>query len=357
MAKIIGIGTWLPPHVRDNSHWPPGFGSNTSKTGDRTFNDIEAPRDPKAAAIVAKYLAMEDGDPFLGAVRRHVAGDDTTCLIAERFASTRALIEADTQPEDVDLILCNAMVPERISPASGPALAHLIGAKNAQAIHVDTVCASAITQIEMARAYIDSGLATNVLCVQSHLMLRTVASTHPASPGLGDAATAMVISGSGKGLEIRSTFGVTHGEDALTVTWIRGSDDETDPAWWKSGSSYRLGSRNPSRVKILMRDTVMFGSDTIRTAAHRAGLPISDIDVLVSVQPRGFIPGAIAEHLGLPNTRAVDTYTRIAHVGVCGPVFNLAEARQIGRLTPGAYVAMYAQGAGFTRAAAILEVE
>ena len=75
------------------------------------------------------------------------------------------------------------------------------------------------------------------------------------------------------------------------------------------------------------------------------------------MQPRGFIPHAIAEHLGLSRAHAVETYERIAHVGVCGPVFNLARAREAGRLWRGAHAVMYAQGAGFTRAAAILEVD
>ena len=106
-----------------------------------------------------------------------------------------------------------------------------------------------------------------------------------------------------------------------------------------------------------MRDTVAYGSETIRVAASRASIDASDIDVIASVQPRGFIPHAIAEHLGIPRARAVETYADIAHVGVCGPVFNLQRARTMNLLSAGTHVAMYAQGAGFTRAAAILEAE
>lgn len=53
---------------------------------------------------------------------------------------------------------------------------------------------------------------------------------------------------------------------------------------------------------------------------------------------------------------SLTTYERVAHIGGCGPVFNLATARAEGRLKRGDAVALYAQGAGFTRAAAILEV-
>jgi 3-oxoacyl-[acyl-carrier-protein] synthase III len=165
----------------------------------------------------------------------------------------------------------------------------------------------------------------------------------------------MVVVGSGRGLRIRSTFSATHGDQYPAVTWIRGKDDFTDLPWWKAGGDFRLGSRAPERVKTLMRDTVTYGADTIREAARAGGVAVSDLSAVVSVQPRGFIPHAIAERLGLPRDRAVTTYEEIAHVGACGPVFNLLRARSLGLAQPGARIAMYAQGAGFTRAAAILE--
>ncbi len=355
-ARISGIGTWLPPVVRRNRDWPEAF-AERKDAGERTFNDIESPRDPRAAALIAADLAREERDPFIGSVLRHVADDSMTAAEAEAHAASAALAAADVRPADVDVVLANGMVPDRVAPSSGPSVAYRVGATRAHAISVDTVCASAVSQLEIAKAYVEAGMAKHVLLVQSHLIHRTIAMAHPASPGLGDAACALVVSSDRGGLVIRSTYAVTHGEEAMTVTWVRGTTDETDTPWWKAGGDARLGSRAPERVKALMRDTVMYGSRTSREAAERAGVAMGDLDVLVSVQPRGFIPSAIAQHLGLSRDQAVETYERIAHVGVCGPVFNLAEARDRGRLRRGAHVVMYAQGAGFTRAAAILEVE
>jgi 3-oxoacyl-[acyl-carrier-protein] synthase III len=104
-----------------------------------------------------------------------------------------------------------------------------------------------------------------------------------------------------------------------------------------------------------MRDTVTLGAATLREAAVRASVSVAELRVIASVQPRGFLPHAIAERLGLPREFAVTTYEDVAHVGACGPVFNLARARALQRLVPGVLVGMYGQGAGFTRAAAILE--
>lgn len=354
IPAVVGIGTWVPEQVRTNDAWPPSFFERARQAGDRTFNDIPAPLDARAAALVERDLAAEALDPMLGTARRHVADATLSSAQAEALAGRAALEDAGVDPLDVDILLSYAVVPDRITPPTGPAVAHLLGARRATAIAIETACASSISQIEIAFAYVRSGLARRVLLTQSHLMLRTFPLLHPACPGLGDAASALLVSAD-PGLSILSTFGQTHGEHAMSVTWVRGNDDQSDVPWWSAGGETRLGSRNPEGAKFLMRETVSFAADAIRQAARRAAIDVERLALLASVQPRGFIPGAIAEHLGLPRERAVSTYDRIAHVGACGPVFNLSAAREQGRLKPGALVALYGQGAGFTRAAAILQ--
>jgi 3-oxoacyl-[acyl-carrier-protein] synthase-3 len=354
-VAIVGLGTWLPEQVRTNDAWPPEFGRPDHATGDRTFNDIPPSEDEASAAIVARDLALEAADPFLGAVRRRVADASMTAGEAEALAARAALQDAGIAAAEVDLVLSYAIIPERPAQSAAASVAHLIGATRALAIGVETACASGIVQLEIARAYIESGLAKVVLATQSHLLLRAMAFAHPATPGLGDAAAAMVVA-RGEGLILRSTFAVTHGEHALAVTHVRGISDASDPPWWQAGGDFRLGSRAPELAKFLMRETVSYGAATVREAAARASLDVERIAVLASVQPRGFLPGAIAERLGLARERAVTTYDEIAHVGGCGPVFNLERARDLGLLTQGRIAAMYAQGAGFTRAAALIEV-
>jgi 3-oxoacyl-[acyl-carrier-protein] synthase-3 len=354
-VAIVGLGTWLPEHVRTNDAWPSAFALREHATGDRTFNDIPPSDDEVSAAIVARDLALEATDPFLGAVRRHVADASMTADEAEALAARAALRDAGISGGDVDLVLSNSIIPERPIQTTASSVAHLIGATRALGLGVETACASGLVQLEIARAYVESGLAKVVLATQSHLLLRAFPLTHPAAPGLGDAASAFVVA-RGKGLTLRSTFAVTHGEHALAVTYVRGIDDASDPPWWKAGGDFRLGSRAPELAKFLMRETVGYGAATVREAAARASLDVERIVVLASVQPRGFLPGAIAERLGLERERAVTTYDEIAHVGGCGPVFNLERARALGLLPPGSIAALYAQGAGFTRAAAMIEV-
>ncbi|MFT3922313.1 MAG: 3-oxoacyl-[acyl-carrier-protein] synthase III C-terminal domain-containing protein [Myxococcales bacterium] len=356
VASVTGLGTWLPEAIRTNDAWPESFAKRDHVKGDRTFNDIPASLDPRGAALVEHELAREASDPFLGAKLRHVADAETSTLDGETIAAQRALEDAAVDPKDVDLVLTFSAVPDRISPPSAGGIADRLGAHNARGIGMDAACASGVVQLEMARAFIGTGMAKVVLLVHSHLMLRAMPMTHPASPGLGDAASAIVVTAGESGLVLRSTYVRTHGEYRQAVCWVRGVDDDTDIPWWKAGGEFRPGSRQPEAVKALMRDTVSYGSATLREAAHAIGTDLERVSVLACVQPRGFLPGAIAEHAGLRRECAVTTYERIAHVGSCGPVFNLLESRRQGRLNRGDLVGLYGQGAGFTRAAALLEM-
>lgn len=345
MSLITGIGVWLPDEIRYNSAWPANFGKKSK--GDRTFNDIRASADPLSAEITARDLQAESQDPFLGCEERRVTVTHNS-VYTEAQACIRALADAGVDPMEVDFVISNAMVPDLISPPSASAVMEMIGAKNAIGIGIDAACASAIAQIQIADAYIRAGVAKHVLVTQSHLLTRTLPLSHPASPGLGDGTSAFLVSAFGKGLHIKSVFGATHGEHYESVRYVR----EDDNPWWKKGGSFRLGTKNVEGCKYLMQETVSFGAKTIEEAARKGGVEVSSIDTICSVQPRGFIPHAIAERLGRPRDTAVTTYKHLGHLGVAGPIVNLLEARNQGKL--GECVALYAQGLGFTRYAAIL---
>lgn len=352
-VSIIGVGTWVPDETRDNSAWPESF-SVRAKEGDRTFNDIPSTSEEKVSSILSKYRE-EERDPFLGSELRHVSDPKETAVGTSVSAARAALGQAGVDPGSVELVLSNAVVPDRMGPVTACAVAHGVGADNARAIDMDVACASAVCQLEMATAYIRSGMAKVVLCTQSHLMLRTIPMAHPASPGLGDGASAFVVSESSRGLVVRSVFSRTYGQYADAVIWRRGRGAEEEVPWHQEGGPFHLGTKQPEFVKALMAGTIAYGAEAIRRAALMAEVDPFEISVIASVQPRGYLPGAIAEMVGLPPSAAVTTYKQVAHLGACGPVFNLAAAERARSTLRRKVVALYGQGAGFTIAAAILD--
>jgi 3-oxoacyl-[acyl-carrier-protein] synthase III len=260
------------------------------------------------------------------------------------------------QAKDVDYVLSWALVPERVTPPSATLVGHLIGATRAVGIGMDIGCATIVGQLLFAASLVESGRATNVLVTGSHLTTRAFPLTHPASPGFGDVATAVVV-GPGERAGIISSFGVSHGEYYDTVAWRRSK--ESDTPWYQAGGPMYLGSYDRDGFAQIFRDTIRYGRDTVTEAARRAGISPADIDVVASVQPRRWVPVGIAEALGLSPERAPQTYDQLAHLGSCGVVTNLLEARRRGLLKrrpdgEAPNVALYAQGAGFTRAAMIV---
>ncbi len=75
----------------------------------------------------------------------------------------RASEDAAVDPKDVDLVFAFSAVPDRISPSSAGGIADHLGARKARGVGMDAACVSAVVQLDMARAFIGSGLAKVVL--------------------------------------------------------------------------------------------------------------------------------------------------------------------------------------------------
>lgn len=350
-ARIRGFGHWFPAQIRENAAWPEAFSDACRRReGDRALVDVPSEACQPALGIVSRYLAQEAGDPFLGARERRVADDSMTSAEAEANAGFCALKDAGVEADQVDVILSWALVPDRLMPSNACRVGHLLGARRAWSAGTDAACASPVAQLSLAAALIESGRARTVLLTQSHLATRTFALSHPASPSVGDGASALLV-GESEQPGIRKAHSVTHGEHHDAVVWCRGKNDASDPPWWRAGAALSMGSRNSEATRALLQNTVPTAARTVQELAKLSGFSQQSIDVLLSVQPRRWVPLAIAETLGLDPSAAPETYQSYAHLGGVGPVVNLIAARDAGKLKSGARVVMYAQGAGFTRAA------
>jgi 3-oxoacyl-[acyl-carrier-protein] synthase-3 len=352
-ASISGVGVWFPPRVRENEEWPAEFVEAARLRGDRVLVDIPSADVTEADRVTARYLAAEEADPFLASKRRRLADDAMRSFEAEVLAAKAALDDAKLAPNEVDVVLSWTVAPDRVSPGGASKVAHELGATRAWGAQVDTVCASSVTQLAFAKALVESGQARHVLLTHSNLMNRVFPQLHPVSPTIGDAATAMVVSASERP-GILSVKAVSHGEHYDSICYVRGRDDESDPPWYREGGPYVIGSRDPVNMKELMRHTVRFGAETIRLALTDAAVAPEDVDALCVTQPRRFVPLAVADLLGIPHAKTPNTFDDYAHLGASGVIVNLWAAKEAGLLAPGHIAALYSQGAGFVRAAAIV---
>jgi len=353
-ATIVGMGEWLPETIRSNDAWPSDFGFRAAASADRELADAASISEDRYGAIVARHVAAEAGDPFLGSSRRRVADESVTSWDAEAMAARSALADARVDPHDVDFVFSWTLTPDRPGQVTAARVAQAIGASRAIGAGTPVACASGVMQLTLSAALIESGRARFVLLTQSNLAVRTFPFGHPASPSVGDAATAFVV-GPSEQPGILALAGVSHGDFHDAVVWRR----QEETPWYRAGGPMYLGSHDRAAARQLVQDTVRFGAETVTEAARRSGVPLSAIDVLACVQPRRWVPGAIAEALGLKPEIAPQTFDELAHLGASGVVTNLLEARRRGMLRgrrdgKARTVCMYAQGAGFTRLALLV---
>lgn len=351
-AGILGLGQWLPEKVRTNDYWPKEFVEAHGKRAQAEFTEVQVNPDGDAIdQLVAKYASSEKDDPFLGAIERRVASDDMRTHIVELAAAEDALKNAGLDGSCIDLVISYSTIPDRVSPPPATLIAHAVGAHNAVGFGIAAACASSIIGLDIATAFIESGQANFVLLTQSHLMTRAFPVMHPASPNIGDAATAIVVGKVNNG-GILALKKITHGEYYDAVMVARRKDDAI---MCHPGGHISVGSYNSEQAAYLVYNTVRFGATTINEALAQTTIKPADIDVVASVQPRQWVPKAIAESAGINSGLAVETFKTYAHLGACGPIVNLIEARKRNMLKAGSKVALYGQGAGFTRAAAVID--
>jgi 3-oxoacyl-[acyl-carrier-protein] synthase-3 len=365
-STILGLGEWRPETTRLNSDWstdvvaawcaragaPPS--ESAAKAVDVTAL-VDAPELDQADRLSAIGFTQDATDPFLFTKERRVADPRTSAVEASAWAGAAALADAGVDPGDVDVVMCWDALPDRPGCPGAPKVCELTGATKAHGFDIQQACASVISSLELAAALVESGRARHVLLTQTHVGLRFFGDlSSPMCVNVGDIATAIVV-GPSERPGILSTSIVSDGRFQNAVIIARGKDDETDTPWWIAGGPFVFGTKDRAGAQQMMKDTVKMGALTIREACERGHTSASSLDVIAAPHPRRWIPGAIAETLGLANERAPHTYEQTAHVGGCGAVANLIEARRRGMLTPGARVALYAQGQGMTRGAAIVE--
>lgn len=349
-ARIAGMGRYVPELVRLNSAWPEEFVGRATAAFGAELTDVGDARVDPVAEIVARHMAAEGDDPFRGARSRRVADASMSSAEAEALAAREALDDASMRPEDVDVILSWAMVPDRVTPPSAPRVAHLLGATRAAGMGTDAACATGIGQLMLAASLVESGRARCVLLTQSHLIGRANPLMHPASPLVGDVATAYVVAPATR-RHIVDVHMASHGEFHDAVTWVRSREGD-EPPWWEAGGAFVPGTRDRDLTRRLGARLVHFARDTVEELLARVDRRPDDVDVLATTQPRRWFPAAVAESLGIDPSRAPDTWNTLSHVGGCGVLTNLLEARQRGMLREGASVVLFAMGAGVTRAAA-----
>jgi 3-oxoacyl-[acyl-carrier-protein] synthase-3 len=320
-AKIIGSGSFVPVDECTNDDLRKKFG-----------NEI-IDKNEEATGIRTRFYAPEDWV--------------TSDLAVE--ACKKALEDAGTTAEEIDLIVLGTDTPDHITPATSVVVQHKLGAKNAGTFDVGCACASFPTGLSIAAGMMSNQPNIKKALVIGVYMMQRLADKEndPMSFYYGDGAGAAVL-------------------EAGDVQGFISSALYADGSYSDCWGIYAGGTKEPATVEAVkegrtqVRFVTPFPSSVnregwpqrVREAARNGNFAIEDIDHIVFTQVRSKTITQVMEELGLPEEKAIKIMHEYGYMGsACLPVaFDIARKR--GLVKQGDLVVFVGSGVGYNQCAA-----
>ncbi|HYW24454.1 MAG TPA: beta-ketoacyl-ACP synthase III [Terriglobales bacterium] len=320
-TAIAGIGVHVPDRVVTN-------------------HDLEQMVDTSDKWIVERTGIRE----------RRVAEPGTPTFEMAARAALAALAEAETRPQDLDMILVATSTPDGPFPSVACRVQNELGIAGCCAMDVLAACSGFAYALSLADAYIASGRADTILVIGAEVLTRLVDWTDRGTCVLfADGAGAAVVRPARQGGGFRSwCLGADgRGYDKITC------GDITKGAYVTGEPNPRIGMKGP--------DVFKFATDIFIRQAHAVAaavdMTMDDIDLWVPHQANSRIIEAAAHRVGLPMERVMVNIDRYGNTSTATIPLALHDALEQDRLHPGDTVLIAGFGSGLTWAACLLEWE
>jgi len=287
-----------------------------------------------------------------GISERRIAGPEETTASMAAIAGLRAIATAGLTPDDIDLILVGTLTPDYVMPSTAALVKDAIGNKRAAAMDLYAACSGFVYGYATANAYIASGMAKHVLVIGAETLSRyTDFSDRSTCILFGDGAGAAVLSASD---EPGGTMGIemTTDPSGAYLIWLPagGSARPTTDGSLASGEHF-MKMKGTETFKMAVRT---LGS-TALAAVRKAGLELSDIDLVVPHQANVRIIEALAKSLDFPMEKVFVNVARYGNTSAASVPLALAEAVAAGRVKKGDRLLFVAFGSGLTSGAITME--
>lgn len=316
---ICGTGSFTPPYVMDNDEIATMVETNDEWIRERT-----------------------------GVERRHIIKEETTVSMACE-AARRALADAGTDAEEIDLILVSTISSNVILPCTACEVQRELGAVHATCFDLGgTACSGFVLGYNTAMAYLLSGVYKTVLVIGSESLSNlTNWSDRSTCILFGDGAGACVMK-MGEGQYYRP---VTHSNgakgDALTClnrhTPIE-AEHMKDP-------EYYIQMNGQEVFKFAVKKV----PEVIMEVLDENDLKKENIDWYVLHQANRRIVESVSKRLGEPLEKFPMNLQNYGNTSSASIILLLDEMKKDGRLKAGQKIVIAGFGAGLTWGASILE--
>lgn len=327
-GRIAGLGTYLPDRIL-------------------TSEELEDKIRRDGVAVMADGFI----ERVTGVKTRHVAAATENASDLAEIASRSALEDAGISVGDVELLIFAAASHDVIEPATASILQAKLGADHAETFDVKNACNSFASALDVANAYVRSGLARVVLVATGEIPSRAIDLHFTSQKDMmakfahltvGDAGGAVVVTAAAEpGQGIIATGGLTRGE-----MWHLGTILSGGTMFPRDLSPQRAYLRN--RGCELEECARVEMPPVVRTVLDAAGWTPESVDVVAMQQHTRKIVCEIVRMSGIPEDRAVLPLRHAGNAAAANIPLGLAQARDEGRLERQSRVMLFGGSSGFS---------
>jgi 3-oxoacyl-[acyl-carrier-protein] synthase-3 len=281
--------------------------------------------------------------------RRISDKDEPTTMLAEH-ACRKALEAADTEADEIDLLVMGTTTPDLIFPSSACLIQKKLGLPNCGAMDVNAACSGFIYALSIADKFIRCGDAKKVLVCGAETLSNMINWKKRETAVLfGDGAGAVVLEASEEP-GILSTHLHANGHHAELLNTSVGVSRGFDGLKHNEGK-VELKMKGNEVFKVAVRTLGRIVDETL--AANN--MDKSDLDWLIPHQANLRIISATAKQLEMDMDRVVVTVDRHGNTSSASVPLALDEAVRDGRIKRGDMLLLEAFGGGFTWGSALIK--
>jgi 3-oxoacyl-[acyl-carrier-protein] synthase-3 len=343
-VSIHGVGIHLPDEIRTNDWWPEEVVATWQQKFERRLNtDATSEPERDSERSIREAMAQLGADPFRGAVERRVLPANMNTSDMEIAAAREALNRAECSPNEIDLLLVSALIPDYVATNNACTVQHALGIPtHCFASTMDVACNAFNQQLAVAEAMVTSGRATKALLVQSCTLSRVLPHEEPHSPWFGDGASAVVVGEAQPGGGILGRAHLCNGSlQGSLVAGIPGKH------WYDEGTSI-VYSADLEAARAMFKGTVAVAEESISAALEDAGCRPDDVDYYACHQGFPWLRRVTQERAGLHRAKAVDSFAVAANVSAVNVPLVLALGEREGLLRDGDVVVTHSGGSGIS---------
>jgi len=242
--------------------------------------------------------------------------------------------------ESLDLILCSCIFSDFFWPNVGSAIQNEVKASHATILNIDTSCSSYLSMLNIARAFIESGLykVIAIVTVTNFISRLPEFQKSKRSWVLGDGASATLLV-DGKP-SILASYERSHGENYGLFVFQPDIVDNQFRNYWERGCGAITVNFSPEMVMAIRSNALRLVPEAVRKCLNKAKISIDDISLLITHQPNLYFIKEWRQNIGVDESRVHDTLKYYGNMFQSSIPVTLADALEKKKISAGDIIAL-----------------